>query len=213
MNVTEAKALFAKHQIKFVLAQFVDIHGAAKAKAVPVEHLEMVLTDGAGFAGFALWGFGMGPDGPDYMAVGDLSTLTPIPWMPGYARRRRRSSTGSGGIRGSRVGCRRWRRCIGSWCVAGSCCRSRRSVRSRRGDASRRRRRTSGDELEPPPDTGTCTAHAPQGHAREDPPDCPNCTRCGSPRPGTVRTTCTPTGISRRERGCHAGAAVDGCWC
>ena len=63
-----------------------DIHGAAKAKAVPVEHLEMVLTDGAGFAGFALWGFGMGPDGPDYMAVGDLSTLTPIPWMPGYAR-------------------------------------------------------------------------------------------------------------------------------
>jgi glutamine synthetase len=86
MNVSEARELFAKHQIKFVLAQFVDIHGAAKAKAVPVEHLEMVLTDGAGFAGFALWGFGMGPDGPDYMAVGDLSTLTPIPWMPGYAR-------------------------------------------------------------------------------------------------------------------------------
>ena len=86
MNAAEAQALFAKHQIKFVLAQFVDIHGAAKAKAVPVEHLEMVLTDGAGFAGFALWGFGMGPHGPDYMAVGDLSTLTPIPWMPGYAR-------------------------------------------------------------------------------------------------------------------------------
>ena len=86
MNVSEAQALFAKHQIKYVLAQFVDIHGSAKAKAVPVEHLEMVLTDGAGFAGFALWGFGMGPDGPDYMAVGDLSTLTPIPWMPGYAR-------------------------------------------------------------------------------------------------------------------------------
>ena len=86
MNETQAKALFEKHQIKFVLAQFVDIHGAAKAKAVPVEHLKMVLTDGAGFAGFALWGFGMGPDGPDYMAVGDLSTLTPIPWMPGYAR-------------------------------------------------------------------------------------------------------------------------------
>ena len=86
MNVSQARDLFAKHQIKYVLAQFVDIHGAAKAKAVPVEHLEMVLNDGAGFAGFALWGFGMGPDGPDYMAVGDLSTLAPIPWMPGYAR-------------------------------------------------------------------------------------------------------------------------------
>ena len=58
-----------------MLAQFVDIHGAAKAKAVPVEHYDMVLGDGAGFAGFALWGFGMGPHGPDYMAVGDLDTV------------------------------------------------------------------------------------------------------------------------------------------
>lgn len=72
--------------IRYVLAQFVDIHGAAKAKAVPVEHLGMVLGEGAGFAGFALWGFGMGPHGPDYMAVGDPTTLKPLPWMPGHAR-------------------------------------------------------------------------------------------------------------------------------
>lgn len=85
MTREEAKALIQEHGIRFILAQFVDIHGAAKAKAVPVEHLEMVLTDGAGFAGFALWGFGMGPHGPDYMAVGDLATLQPLPWMPGFA--------------------------------------------------------------------------------------------------------------------------------
>jgi glutamine synthetase len=86
MTPAQARKLFKDHGIKFILAQFVDIHGAAKAKAVPVEHLEMVLGDGAGFAGFALWGFGMGPQGPDYMAVGDLDTLQPIPWMPGFAR-------------------------------------------------------------------------------------------------------------------------------
>lgn len=86
MTPAQAKKFFKDHDIKYILAQFVDIHGSAKAKAVPVEHLEMVLTDGAGFAGFALWGFGMGPQGPDYMAVGDLATLQPIPWMPGYAR-------------------------------------------------------------------------------------------------------------------------------
>src|SRR3979411_2258905 len=86
MNQQAAKKFFEEHKIRYVLAQFVDIHGAAKAKAVPVEHLEMVLTDGAGFAGFAVWGLGMGPEGPDYMAVGDLSTLMDIPWMPGYAR-------------------------------------------------------------------------------------------------------------------------------
>lgn len=86
MTPAQAKKLFKDENIQYILAQFVDIHGAAKAKAVPVEHLEMVLTDGAGFAGFALWGFGMGPQGPDYMAVGDLDTLQPIPWMPGFAR-------------------------------------------------------------------------------------------------------------------------------
>src|SRR5438270_10903222 len=86
MNREQAKVFFEQNDIRYVLAQFVDIHGAAKAKAVPVEHLDMVLTDGAGFAGFALWGFGMGPEGPDYMAVGDLATLQRIPWMPGYAR-------------------------------------------------------------------------------------------------------------------------------
>lgn len=86
MNKEQALRFFAEHKTRYILAQFVDIHGSAKAKAVPIEHLEMVLTAGAGFAGFALWGFGMGPEGPDYMAVGDLSTLQNIPWMPGYAR-------------------------------------------------------------------------------------------------------------------------------
>jgi glutamine synthetase len=86
MKREEADSLLRQHGVRYVLAQFVDIHGVAKAKAVPVEHLDMVLNEGAGFAGFALWGFGMGPHGPDYMAVGDLDTLMPLPWMPGYAR-------------------------------------------------------------------------------------------------------------------------------
>src|SRR5262245_31521604 len=86
MTPQQAKKWFADNNIRYVLAQFVDIHGAAKAKAVPVEHYDMVLGDGAGFAGFALWGFGMGPHGPDYMGVGDPDTLTALPWMPGFAR-------------------------------------------------------------------------------------------------------------------------------
>lgn len=86
MNAQGARKFLKDNDIKFILAQFVDIHGAPKAKAVPAEHLEMVLTDGAGFAGFAVWGLGMGPEGPDFMAVGDPRTLTKVPWMPGYAR-------------------------------------------------------------------------------------------------------------------------------
>jgi glutamine synthetase len=86
MNREQAEKFFKDHNTRYVLAQFVDIHGSAKAKAVPVEHLDMVLKEGAGFAGFAVWGLGMSPEGPDYMAIGDLSTLQDIPWMPGYAR-------------------------------------------------------------------------------------------------------------------------------
>lgn len=86
MSPQAARKFLKDHHVKYILAQFVDIHGAAKAKAVPVDHLDMVLDEGAGFAGFALWGFGMGPHGPDYMAVGDLSTLSLVPWMPGFAR-------------------------------------------------------------------------------------------------------------------------------
>jgi glutamine synthetase len=86
MKLAEAKKWLKDNNIKFILAQFVDIHGAAKAKAVPASHIEDILTAGAGFAGFALWGFGMGPHGPDYMAVGELDTLCAIPWMPGFAR-------------------------------------------------------------------------------------------------------------------------------
>jgi glutamine synthetase len=85
-NVEAAQAYLQASGISYVLAQFVDIHGVAKAKSVPVSHLPSVLKAGAGFAGFAIWGMGIEPHGPDYMAVGDLPTLTTVPWQPGLAR-------------------------------------------------------------------------------------------------------------------------------
>src|SRR5678816_366087 len=86
MTAAEARKFLEQHDVEFVLAQFVDIHGSPKAKCVPVAHFEALLTTGAGFAGFAIWGLGMGPHGPEDTAIGDLSTLTLVPWMPGYAR-------------------------------------------------------------------------------------------------------------------------------
>lgn len=86
MTPSEAKELFDRHDVKYVLAQFVDIHGTAKTKAVPASHYQDILGAGAGFAGFAIWGLGIEPHGPDFMAVGDPSTLSLVPWQPGYAR-------------------------------------------------------------------------------------------------------------------------------
>ncbi|NIB42522.1 type III glutamate--ammonia ligase [Pseudomaricurvus alkylphenolicus] len=74
------------NNVKYILAQFVDIHGTAKTKSVPAKCLLDVVEKGAGFAGFAVWGLGMEPNGPDFMARGDLDTLTLVPWQPGYAR-------------------------------------------------------------------------------------------------------------------------------
>jgi glutamine synthetase len=84
--LSDAMEFLRKHQIRYILAQFVDIHGVAKTKSVPVSHFQDVLDEGAGFAGFALWGFGMEPHSPDYMARGELDTLCLVPWQAGYAR-------------------------------------------------------------------------------------------------------------------------------
>ncbi|MGH1538902.1 MAG: type III glutamate--ammonia ligase [Arenicella sp.] len=82
----DVEKFISENNIKYILAQFVDIHGVAKTKSVPASHLMSVVESGAGFAGFAVWGLGMEPHGPDFMARGDLDTLSIVPWQPGYAR-------------------------------------------------------------------------------------------------------------------------------
>jgi glutamine synthetase len=80
------QSLLSTHNIRFILAQFVDIHGVAKAKLVPVDCLESVVKTGAGFAGFAVSGLGMEPHDADFLARGDLDSLSLVPWQPGFAR-------------------------------------------------------------------------------------------------------------------------------
>ena len=86
MTPVEAKQFLESHQVKFILAQFVDIHGTAKTKAVPASHYTDILDPGAGFAGFAVWGLAQQPNSHDFIAIGDPSTLSLVPWLPGFAR-------------------------------------------------------------------------------------------------------------------------------
>jgi glutamine synthetase len=71
-----------------LLVQFADVHGSAKGKLVPLEHLDDVLRVGAGFAGPSIWGTGLPRTGArsEYYARGDIGTVQPLPWMPGVAR-------------------------------------------------------------------------------------------------------------------------------
>lgn len=72
-------------EYQYFLAQFVDIHGRAKAKMVPAKHREMIFSPGAGFAGFAITGLGMQPNDQEFMAVGDQEMIRPVSWMKNVA--------------------------------------------------------------------------------------------------------------------------------
>ena len=72
--------------IEFLLVQFVDIHGTAKVKMVPVSSLDNVIDEGAGFAGAAVWGLGQGPHSHDMLARVDLDSYTRLPWLPNTVR-------------------------------------------------------------------------------------------------------------------------------
>jgi glutamine synthetase len=73
-------------EIEFLFAQFVDMHGKPNAKLVPAHHLDDLLNDGAGFAGFAAGDIGQGPHDPDLIAMPDVRSYTPLPWRSGVAR-------------------------------------------------------------------------------------------------------------------------------
>jgi glutamine synthetase len=82
----EAREWIRSNGIEFVFAQFVDMHGKPSAKLVPANHLDGLLEDGAGFAGFAAGEVGQRPNDPDLAAIPDVRSLTPLPWRPEVAR-------------------------------------------------------------------------------------------------------------------------------
>lgn len=84
-NKDKDKKKEAMQEFDYYLAQFVDIHGRSKAKMVPGKHKGMIFGAGAGFAGFAIAGMGMQPQGQEFMVVGDKDDVRPVPWMPATA--------------------------------------------------------------------------------------------------------------------------------
>lgn len=73
--------------IHSILTQFSDIHGVAKGKLVPVEHLQEWVEQGAGFAGPSIWGTGLPRFGArsEYYGRVQMHSLQPLPFMPGVA--------------------------------------------------------------------------------------------------------------------------------
>jgi glutamine synthetase len=74
------KSRAQKDGVQFFFAMFVDMHGKACAKLVPIEAFDVMMDGGAGFAGFAAGPMGQSPADPDMIAVPDPASYVQVPW-------------------------------------------------------------------------------------------------------------------------------------
>ncbi len=81
----ELKSRAEKDGVQFFFAMFVDMHGKACAKLVPIEAYDVMMDGGAGFAGFAAGPMGQTPADPDMIAVPDPASYVQVPWNPELA--------------------------------------------------------------------------------------------------------------------------------
>ncbi len=81
----EIRARTAADGVEFIYAMFVEMHGKPCAKLVPVSALDGLMSDGAGFAGFAAGPMGQDPSSPDILALPDPASYTQLPWQPNVA--------------------------------------------------------------------------------------------------------------------------------
>lgn len=77
---TKAQQALANEGIRYLLASYVDIHGIAKCKAVPLAHLEQMLGGSELFTGAALDGVPQDVSDEEVAARPDLERLIPLPW-------------------------------------------------------------------------------------------------------------------------------------
>ncbi|MDR7083373.1 glutamine synthetase [Arthrobacter ginsengisoli] len=69
------------HDVRFLLATFVDMTGKPCAKLVPVEAADELEAGAMGFAGYAAGLIGQKPQDSDLIAVPDLASFTPVPFI------------------------------------------------------------------------------------------------------------------------------------
>ena len=71
--------------VRLCLAAYVDVHGIAKAKAVPIDHFTDMMRGSELFTGAALDGLGQAPSDDELSLWPDLDAITVLPWDPTVA--------------------------------------------------------------------------------------------------------------------------------
>ena len=81
-TATALQADLAARGVRYALANFVDLHGVCKAKAVPIEHLPQMLAGSELFTGAAVDGVPQDVSDDEVATLPDPASATVLPWRP-----------------------------------------------------------------------------------------------------------------------------------
>ncbi|HKR78634.1 MAG TPA: hypothetical protein VJR69_02925 [Nitrospira sp.] len=71
--------------VEYCMPLYVDVHGIAKTKTVPVNHFDRMMRGSELFTGAALDGLGQGPHDDELAVVPDPDAVMQLPWRPQVA--------------------------------------------------------------------------------------------------------------------------------
>ena len=71
--------------VEYCMPLYVDVHGIAKTKTVPVSHFDRMMRGSELFTGAALDGLGQGPHDDELAVMPDPDAVMQLPWRPNVA--------------------------------------------------------------------------------------------------------------------------------
>jgi len=71
--------------VEYCMPLYVDVHGIAKTKTVPINHFDRMMRGSELFTGAALDGLGQGPQDDELAVVPDPNAVMQLPWRPNVA--------------------------------------------------------------------------------------------------------------------------------
>ena len=71
--------------VEYCMPLYVDVHGIAKTKTVPIDHFDRMMRGSELFTGAALDGLGQGPHDDELAVMPDPDAVMQLPWRPNVA--------------------------------------------------------------------------------------------------------------------------------
>jgi glutamine synthetase len=84
-NSRVSRESLEKQGVRYCFSSFVDAHGVAKGKAVPIDHFDRMMRGSELFTGAALDGLGQGPHDDELAVHPEPGAIVQLPWQPEVA--------------------------------------------------------------------------------------------------------------------------------